>query len=118
MTIPSTAPVAEDVMDPADIVDYVIDLSPLLDEGESFSQIDFAVMPESVLLGLGILTVAPHEPEEFQPGQMRIWVTVDASSRADTAWQGEGSPCGIEFTATTDRSRTFQRTVAIKVLQQ
>ena len=118
MTVPSNAPAAQDAMDPTDIVDFVIDLAALLDEGEMFDAIDFAVMVESVLLGFTILDRAPHAPTEVDATRVKIWVTVDPAFRNAAAWKGKGTICGVEFTATTDRGRQFQRTIAIGVVEK
>lgn len=120
MTIPATAPIAQDEegMDPADTADYVIGLAELLEEGEAFTAIDFAVTAESALLGFTILDDAPHAPAEIEGTKVRIWLTVDPAKRADGAWAGKGKACGIEFTATTDSGRVFQRTAAVQVVQK
>ena len=119
MPIPASAKKFDDTMDPSDKVDYLVDLTPLLADGEEFTSIDLAVMAESVLLGFKIETDAPYAPSEPTPGQILIWAGVETGDQADSGWAG-GVFCGIEFTGVTDSSppRTFQRTVAIQVIQK
>ena len=102
MSLPANTPVAEEAVDPSDIADFVIDLSPLLEDGEAFTQIDFAVAAYSVMLGFTILDTAPHQPAEIAFAKVRLWLTVDETYRTLIQWDGQGSTCGIEFTATTD----------------
>ena len=118
MTIPASAPVAAEAIDPSDIVDFEIDLSAVLDPDETFDAIAFAVMPESVLLGFTILDAAPHQPVEVADARLRIWVSVDQPYHDKVEWRGSGTLCGIEFTARTNKSRTWQRTVAIRVIEK
>ncbi|GEM_PF-1571144 len=118
--IPSTAPVGKETIDPADIVDFIIDLSPLLEAGEEFATITFAVPPESAALGFRVMTEAPYAPLEIDDSHLRIWVSVEPGSAALPAWNGSGTVCAIEFTATTDSTppRQHQRTIAIRVAQK
>lgn len=115
--IPSSAPVGSEAIDPSDIADFAIDLSPMLEAGESFAEITFDVMPQASALGFRILNAAPHTPENLGDGRLRIWVSVSEENRNLAAWNNAGTTCGIEFTARTDSTppRTFQRTIGIKV---
>lgn len=118
MSVPAKAPVAEDGMDPADTVDFVIELAALLEDGETCREVTFVVAEHSVLLGLTVLDDPPHEPVEIADAELRIWVTVDPAMRGNPAWSGQGTVCGIEFTVTTSLDRTFERTVGIRVIQK
>lgn len=119
MPIPASAKKFEDAMDPSDVVDYLVDLTPLLDVGEEFTSVDLVVLAESVLLGFKIESDAPYAPVEVTPGVLRVWAAVETANQNSAGWAA-GALCGIEFTAVTNSSppRTFQRTVAVQVVQQ
>lgn len=118
--IPANVPMAKALIDPSDVADFIVDLRALLEAGESFAAVTFSVPTESAALGFRILDAAPHLPETLENGRLRIWVTVEESSRLLPVWNGGGASCAIEFTAVTDSvpPRTFQRTIAIKVAQR
>lgn len=119
MPIPGTAKKFEDAMDPSDKVDYIVDLTPLLQVGESFTSVTLSVLAESALLGFQIETDPPYAPSEFEPGKVRIWASVQSASQNAAGW-ASGVACGIEFTSVTNSSppRHYQRTVSIQVVQQ
>lgn len=118
--IPAAAPVSGETIDPSDIADFVIDLSPMLEEGEQFAAITFTLPPETDALGFRVLTEAPYAPFEIDDSHLRIWVTVDEASRNSEAWNSSGTVCAIEFSAITDSvpAREWQRTIAIRVAQR
>ena len=106
-------------MDPADKVDFIVDSTPLLQEGEGVGSIDLAVLAESALLGFKIETDSPYEPVEISPGVLRVWASVEVGNQNAAGWAA-GIECGIEFTVVTNSTpeRHFQRTVAVKVIQK
>lgn len=111
---------ASQQLDPTDVLDFVLNLSPLLENDEQFNAVSIVVLPAAVALGFTILTTAPYEPEEVDDSHIRIWATVDEASRSLSAWSGQGTICSFEVTGVTDSnpSRTWQRTGSIRVAQK
>lgn len=111
---------ARESIDPSDVLDFVVDLSALLEEGEEFAAISFTVMPEASALGFRVMTEAPYAPLEVDHSHLRLWVTIAEGSRDLAAWNGGGTSCLVEFTATTNSvpARTWQRTIAMRVAQR
>lgn len=119
MAIPTTAKKAEAPMDPSDKVDYMIDMTDLLEAGEAFTDMEISVMAESALLGFQIETAAPYQPVEIGNGKVIVWASVAAPQQNSAGWSA-GILCGVEVSAITDSSppRHYQRTATIQVIQQ
>jgi hypothetical protein len=109
---------AQQILDPSDILDFVLDLEQLLGAGEQFTSLNLDVVPASAALGFQILEDAPYAPEEIDDSHVRIWPSIGVSSRNLSAWTS-GTSCSIEVTATTNSvpPRTWQKTVSIRVAQ-
>ena len=120
MTIPSTAKKFSEPMDPKDVVDFVVDLTPLLGPGEQFATISFAVMPESAALGFQIKSGGGYDPVEIDDSHVRLWLGVAPGNQSDPVWDAAGTTCAIEATAVTNNvpARTYQRTFAVQVVQR
>jgi hypothetical protein len=101
LTPTGAAASAQQTIDPTDVLDFVLNLEQLLAEGEQFTSLNLAVVPASAALGFQILEATPYAPEEIDDSHVRIWPSIDPSSRNLSAWQG-GTSCSNEVTATTD----------------
>lgn len=112
--------VASQALDPTDILDFVFDLSGLLEDGEAMSSVTLVVVPAAAALGFELLSTAPYEPEEVDDSHIRVWANVDVASRGLSAWSGSGTLCAVEVTGTTDNDpqRVWQRTGQIRVKQR
>ena len=112
--------VAAEVLDPWDRLDFVFDLSQLLEQGEAFASIDFDISPETVPLGFEIMTEAPYAPVVVSNTKVRLWLTVEATKRAARSWSGQGTICNIEFRAISDSvpPRHKERTVGFRIRQR
>lgn len=108
---------AREPIDPSDRLDFVVDMSALLEPGEKFAVISFTVMPEAVALGFRIIAQGPHAPVALDDSKLRLWATVDPAYRTLAAWNGGGAACLVEFTGSTDSipARDWQRTIAMRV---
>jgi len=120
LTQAGTSFVAAQSIDPSDMLDYMIDLSAMLTEGEQFSTLSLVILPSAVAQGFTVLSTPPYHPEEIDNSHVRIWVTIDGASRSLPAWSGQGTNCSFELTATTNSTppRVFQRTASIRVTQR
>ena len=118
MAVPADAKVFEEPMDPTDIVDYEIDLGPLLETGEVVATHTETVPTESVLLGLEIKTTGGYITT-LTGNILKIWLGVLLAEQANSAFV-DGVTLPIEITITTNSTplRKKQRTVAVKVIQR
>lgn len=119
VTPTGTFPSAQQHLDPSDVMDFVVDLSGLLADGEEFAVVNMQVSAEAVLQGFQLLQTAPYAPTPLDDSRVRIWATVLPGSRDAATWTKVAS-CQIEITATTTSAppRTWQRTVQIQVGQR
>lgn len=107
-------------VDPTDELDFVVDLTELLEVGEAFSSVAIAVTPTSTALGFTIPGSGEYAPETVTNSTIRIWPRVALVDQADASWAGSGATCRFEITAETDSvpPRTWQRTAQITVMQK
>lgn len=119
MAIPVNAYVFEKEMDPTDNVDFLIDLTQLLQVDETVNTFTLTVGAEGVALGL-TLGSGVYAPVGVGLQAITFWLNVSAGFRNDAAYTGEGVKLPIEVTITTNsvKPRTYQRTVVVKVAQQ
>jgi len=119
MAIPPTALVWSEPMDPSDVIDYVVDCTSLLDEGEFVSSYTVVPYSEATLLGLTIGTGA-QAPALISGTKIRVWLSVSASYVDNAAFSGSGATLPIQLTINTSSSpsRRKQRTLVVKVVQR
>ena len=117
LDIPSDAAMALASMDPSDTLDFLVKLGDLLDEGETFTDIAFAVVASSVIKGFTILSTPTHASRIVDDTDVLLWVTVSTAKRDDTAWRG-GQTCGAVLTTQTSFAREYQRTIAVRIVEK
>jgi hypothetical protein len=121
MTIPVNAYVWDEQMDPKDVVDYVVDVSGLLDtaNGEGIASYTLTLNAEATALGLTLGT-AGYAISQPTPTSYRIWFSISAGFQSNAAFDGTGTSLPMELTITTNSTpaRTRQRTLVLKVAQQ
>jgi hypothetical protein len=118
MAVPADAQVFEEPLDPTDIVDFEIDLGPLLETGEAIASQTVTVPTESSVLGLEIKTTGGYSTI-LTGNILRIWLGVLVGEQQNAAF-ATGVTLPIEITVTTDSTppRRKQRTVAVQVIQR
>jgi len=111
---------ASHAIDPYDVLNYEIDLSPLLEAGERFVSAEIAVLPASAVQGFKIPEDGPYGAFELDDRHIRIWPQIAPEDQGSAGWSGQGATCGFEVYATTDSMppRKWQRTVLIRVAQR
>ena len=117
MAIPAATKIWAETMDPYDLVDYKIDLSPLLTTGEGINSVVVSVPASSALYGL---TVGSTSRAPVLTGtDLTVWLSIDSAFQAEPKFI-KGLTLSIEVTITTDStpSRRKQRSVAVKVIQR
>lgn len=125
MPLPSSPIAWQGSMDPSDVVDFVMSLGgdkPVLDldNGEEIASYTLTVMAEGVALGLQIGT-ASYAPSMIEGNTaVKLWLSVDGGSQADSAFSGGGVELGIvgRFVTNSSPARTYERTWSVKVLQR
>ncbi|WP_375290404.1 hypothetical protein [Qipengyuania sp.] len=112
--------VAGHVLDPYDKLNFEIDMSALLEEGERFASVDFAVTPASSILGFTIPDNGAYAPFDKDDSHLILWPQIDAGKIDAGTWSGQGRLCNFEMTMQTDSTppRHWQRTIAISVAQR
>lgn len=113
------APTAAQQLGTAEVMDFLLDLTSLLDDDERFDSIELRVAAASQLQGFMLLQSPPYAPEVVENGRVRVWPTIDPSLRTEARWQ-KGQPCQIEVTAVTTSvpPRTWQGTAQITAVRK
>ena len=104
-------------LDPYDVKDFVCDLSPQLDENDTYEAITFEVTSEAAALGFEVLT-GEKGPLELDGNRLQFWVAVDPAKQDSNKFNGQGSLCGIEFRTLSVKGRKAERTANFRVSQQ
>lgn len=119
MALPKNVQVFTEPMDPYDILDYEVDVTSLLQSGESVTSYTVSLPTESSLLGLEILTTAPYSTS-ITGNVIRFYLGVIGAEQANAAFSGEGAvlPIEISINTNTNPPRRKQRTVAVVVRQR
>lgn len=117
MAFPVSTKIWEESMDPYDVVDYQVDLSPLLEDTEGVASYTVDPLPESELYGLEI-GVAAYAPL-LVGTELTLWLSINSTYQSNAVFTN-GITLPIEISITTDSSppRKKQRTVAVKVIQR
>ena len=112
--------VAGHVLDPRDRLNFLVDLSALLEEGETFATVTLSVLPSSAILGLSIPTSGLYALRAVDDHLIQIWPTIAGATQESAVWSGQGALCSFEIAGTTDSApaRDWQRTVSIRVAQR
>lgn len=121
MAIPASAVSFTGVLDPHEVLDYLIPLGPVLEEGETATTYSLDLLPEAVALGLTIMSGDGRDHALVQDGTaISMWLTIDDAFVADPAFDGAGTALPMQFTIETNSnpSRTRQRTFLAPVAQQ
>ncbi|MBO9380228.1 hypothetical protein GG804_26025 [Sphingomonas histidinilytica] len=116
-------------MDPADIVDWIADLSTMLElsKGETAQSYVIELSPEAIDAGLLIMTgdgrdhrLITGEEGWIDNTAILLWLKVDPASQADPLFDGSGTSFPVEVTFVTNSvpSRTRQRTYVLRVAQR
>lgn len=108
-----------EALDPSELLDYEIDWSSILIDGEEIASYLVEVPAESLLYGLQVGVPGGYATTVTNGTVMRIWVSVAVGSRNDPDFI-TGITLPIEVTVTTDATppRIRQRTLGVKVIQR
>jgi hypothetical protein len=116
---PPTAILWDEILDPSEIIDYTVDLTPLLATGEGVAS--FTVIPysESALVGLTV-GVSSYAPTIDANKILTVWLSIASAKQTDPAFSGTGSqlPLELSFTTTSIPPRKRQRTLLVQVAQR
>lgn len=125
MPLPSSPIAWEGSMDPSDVVDFIATLggdTPLLDiaNSEEIASYTLTVMAEGVALGLQIGSGIRAPALVESNTAVKLWLSVDSGSQADSAYSGAGIELGVvgRFTTNSSPSRTYERTWSVTVKQR
>jgi hypothetical protein len=123
MPTPPTAVEWLDPMDPSEEMDWIADLSPMLEDGEAVEPLSYtvALSPEAIDAGLLMMSGSGRDQHLLDDGRaILFWLNVEAGSQADPIFDGAGTRFPIEFTFTTNSvpSRKRQRTYVLRVAQR
>ena len=115
MAIPASTYIFSGVLDPSDLLDYQIDVSSLLETGESISTFTLTVPAESVLLGLTLNTTGGYATT-LASNKIQFWVSIDPSKQGNAAFNSVAVlPLELSIVTNSTPARKKQRTVAIQV---
>lgn len=119
MPIPPNAQQWDQQLDPKDKVDYIVDISDMLEAGETVSSSGFTMSAEGTALGVQIGT-AGYAVSQPTPESFRVWLMVDSGFQSNAAFDGAGTliPITMDITTNSTPNRVFQRTLVVQVAQQ
>lgn len=118
MAVPSDAKIFAESIDPYDIVDYEIDLAPLLEVGEDVASHTLTIPTESALLGLEIKTTGGYTTN-LNANILRFWLGINAIEQGNAAFvNGVILPIEVSITTNSTPLRRKKRTVALKVIRR
>lgn len=121
MPIPPNAFQWSQPMDPADEIDYVVDVAGLLDVagGEAIASYTLTLGAEAVALGLTIGTGA-YAVSQPSSTSYKIWFSIDPAFQSNSAFGGQGAllPMTIKITTNSSPARIRERTLVLQVAQQ
>lgn len=115
----------EDVLDPQEELDFVLDTTGLLEEGEQIQAgYTLAVLSAGGALGVTLMSDGV-DGSGYDHGlieanrKIRFWLKVDAGYQTNAAWDGEGTVIAMQITFTTNASptRTRDRLFLVRVAQ-
>jgi hypothetical protein len=111
---------ATQAIDPYNVLDYVLDLSELLENDEQFASATLEVLPSASLRGFAIDQGGQYGVVELDNSHILIWPRIDAARQADAIWSGQGASCSFEISMTTTSvpPRKWQKTAVVTVAQQ
>lgn len=127
MATPPTAIQWPESMDPAEELDWIADLSSMLEADEAAESYTIELSPEAIDAGLTIMTGSgrDHELITGDPGRpdntaVLVWLKVDPTSQTDPMFDGAGTSFPIEVTFITNSvpSRKRQRTYVLRIAQR
>lgn len=114
MAIPKAALVWSEPMDPTDVLDYQIDISPLL-EGNTLASYTLVPGIEAELLGLKIGT-GQYVPS-IKDNIITLWLSIDPAQQGSVTYNaGANLPVVLTLTTSSTPARTRQRTAVVKVI--
>ena len=123
MPVPSDAFKFGAAMDPAEILDYRINLrdaaTKLLEDTENIASYTLTLYPDAVLAGLNIMSGSGRDPV-MGNDYINVWFDFDVGSQTDPMYDGSGVSLAMELTVITNSvpSRKRQRTIVLGVKQQ
>ena len=118
MAIPATTYIFKESMDPYDVVDYVADVSGMLEAGEAVASFNLLVPAESALLGFELKTSGGYATT-LTNSELRFWASINATKQTDPAFiSGATIPVEINITTNSTPPRKKQRTLAVKVIHK
>jgi hypothetical protein len=127
MTIPASAFVFPQMMDPSDLVDFEADMDGddgMLESNELIENFTLTLLPEAVALGLTIVNEVRGDDtyvlENIGGTAIRVWLEIDPALRTNAAFLGGGVQLPMELTVwtTSTPSRRRQRTLVVGVNQR
>lgn len=118
MATPADAKIFLEPLDPHEILDYSINLAPLLEAGETISAHTVVACPESVLLGLEVKTTGGYATT-LTSNVLKFYLGIATVEQANAMFNtGVTLPLEISITTNAVPPRKKQRTVAVRVVQR
>lgn len=127
MATPPTAILWPDTMDPSEELDWIADLSTMLEQGEAAESYTVELSPEAIDAGLVIMTGSGRDHHLITGADDRadntailLWLKIAPASQEDPMFSGSGTAFPIEVTFLTNSvpSRKRQRTYVLRVAQR
>jgi len=118
MAIPAGAKQFTETMDPFDVLDFEVDISTQLQQGEGATSATLSIPTESTLLGLTINTTGGYTTTLIG-NILRFYLSIILQEQANSAFAGGVSlPLEISIITNSVPARKKQRTVVVRVIQR
>jgi len=119
MAIPASTSVWPEMMDPYDILDFVVDCSGMLEPNELIASHTISLLAEASALGLVINTTSPYATTVESGTSIRVWFSILPAEQGNPAFNTSATlPMELVITTNAVPPRRKQRTLAVKVGQK
>lgn len=112
-----------EVMDPHEILEWVIPCGPLLEAGEEIDTFDLTLYAEAIALGLTILDSGDGYPDPVLSNgnqDVTVWFEIATAYENNVAFDGTGTALAMNIHLVTNSSpaRERDRDIVLTVAQQ
>lgn len=112
----------EQPLDPSEQLDYEIDFTGLLEEGETIVAESWSAMPSAVAADAGLIVAqeGSYGAQLHDGSRIVLWLSIAEHKRAERHFSGAGRKLGVvvNFSTSSNPARRRQREFQVKVLRQ
>lgn len=116
------ATIWEQPLDPSEQLDFEMDFTTLLEDGETIVPDDWSVAPtpSAAEAGLVVEEGDDYRAQLLENSRIVVWLSIAQAKRADRLFSGSGRRLGViaNFATSSSPARRRQREFQVKVIRQ